>query len=301
MTRILLGMNCNFAANRFTEPEAWTEIVGGRLGLRYVQFVSDLLDPYLPDHIQERVCRRTLAACDKYGIEIYATFGGHFSHQHYLGHPDDEIAAEGEIWVSRLIEQAGRLGARGTGTCFAILSARDQADSERRRYVLQRVVEAYRRLAALGRRNGLHYLLFEPTSVPRETASTIAETKDLLALCADMELPMRLCLDVGHGQIDSGDPRDADPYAWIETFGAVSPVIHIQQTNKEKSHHWPFTREYNRQGIINPLRIKEAIEASGAEEVLLAMELSFPAFPPHEQKVMDALKESVDYWRENGF
>lgn len=28
MVKILLGINCNFATNRYTEPEVWTKMVG---------------------------------------------------------------------------------------------------------------------------------------------------------------------------------------------------------------------------------------------------------------------------------
>ncbi|NPV54161.1 MAG: TIM barrel protein [Firmicutes bacterium] len=298
MARVLLGMNCNFAANRYTEPEEWTRIVGEELGLRYVQYASDLLDPYLPDAIQKRVCAETRAACDRYGIQIYAAFGGHFAHQHYLGHPDDEIRAEGERWMKRLIAQAAMLGAKGTGTCFAIMSARDTADPQRREYITEQAVQAYRRLADYAAEVGLEYLMFEPTSVPREMACTISETSGLLERCANMAVPMRLCLDVGHGSVNSGDPADADPCAWIRTFGKVAPVIHIQQTDKECSRHWPFTSEYNAQGVIKPQDILKAIEDSGAEEVLLVFEVSHKAFYPDEDRVIDDLKESVEYWRQ---
>ncbi len=58
-----------------------------------------------------------------------------------------------------------------------------------------------------------------------------------------MAVPMMLCLDVGHRDVGSGDPRDGDPIAWIEEFGSISPVIHLQQTDNTASHHWPFTED----------------------------------------------------------
>ncbi len=297
MARILLGINCNFAANRYTEPREWTRIVGEELGLRYAQFVTDLLDPYLPYEIQERVCKEILEACQKYNVKIYATFGGHFAHQHYLGHPDDEIRKEAEKWFQRLITQTALLGGAGTGTCFAIMTEKDNRDAKRREYILNQAVEAYRRLAVFARGKGLEYLMFEPTSVPRESAHTIEETKDLLKNCEEMDVPMRLCLDVGHGSIASENSGDGDPYTWIREFGAISPVIHIQQTDKKCSQHWPFIPGYNEKGIIEPKKVVEAIEESGAKEVLLAFEISHRAFDPLEDKVIDDLKESVKYWR----
>lgn len=298
MTRILLGIDCNFAANRYTEPEVWTEIVAQELGLRYVQYATDLLDPYLPLSIQERVCRQTLQACQKRGLIIYNTFGGNYARQHWLGHPDEEIRRESESWLRRLIHQTSLLGAEGTGTAFGIMSVKDSQDPQRREYLIEEMVQAYRRLAHYAREVGLQYLMFEPMSVPREMACTIKETRMLLSLLEDLEVPMKLCLDVGHGDVSSGNPADSDPCAWIREFGLLAPVIHIHQTDKEASRHWPFTEKYNRIGLIRPQEIVKAIKDSGAEEVLLALEVTHRAFYPDEYQVIQDLKESVDYWRE---
>ena len=54
MTKLRLGINMEFATNRFPEPEAWSRIVGEELGLKYVQFVMDLLNPFLPKIVIDR-------------------------------------------------------------------------------------------------------------------------------------------------------------------------------------------------------------------------------------------------------
>jgi len=104
-------------------------------------------------------------------------------------------------------------------------------------------------------------------------------------------------LDVDHGDLASSDPRDADPYTWLKELAHLSPVIHIKQSTKDKSAHWPFTEEYNKIGIISPLRVMEAIEASGAEEVVLPLEISHRERYPTDYQVIDDLKKSVEYWR----
>lgn len=228
-------------------------------------------------------------------MRIYATFGGHFAHQHYLVHPDDEIRKESEKWFKRLITQTALLG--GAGTCFAIMTVKDNMNPKRREFILNQAIDSYRRLTIFAKEKGLKYLMFEPTSVPRESAHTIKETRYLLKMCEGMEVPMRLCLDVGHGYVGSKNLKDGDYCAWIREFGPVSPVIHIQQTNKESSQHWPFTPKYNEKGVIEPGKVIEAIEESGDEEVLLAFEISQKAFYPIEDQVIDNLKKSVKYWR----
>ncbi len=50
-------------------------------------------------------------------------------------------------------------------------------------------------------------------------------------------------------------------------------------------------------GIIKPDKVLEAIERSGAEEVLLALEIIHP-FEEREEKVLNDMIESVRYWKE---
>lgn len=297
MAKLILGLNCNCFTNRYTEPKEWTRICSEELGVDTVQYSIDLLDPYYPWDLQRRICDETLNECRKRGIWIKANFGGHFSHQHYLGHPDDEVRAEAERWFKRMIDQTVYLGAEGTGTCYAIMTSADNADSRRRGYILKKAAEAYYRLAEYGAEKGLKYLMFETTSVPRESCSTISETRRVLEECRDMAIPMTLCLDVGHRDLGSDDPRDGDPIAWIEEFGSVSPVIHLQQTDDSASHHWPFTPDRNKAGVVDAKKVIEAAGKAEIDEILLAFEIGMKAFYPSEYQVVDVLKKSVEYWR----
>ena len=92
----------------------------------------------------------------------------------------------------------------------------------------------------------------------------------------------------------SGDDRD--PYAWLERLGARSPVIHLQQSDAEADHHWPFTAARNAQGRIDAGRVLDALEVSGAREVALVLEV-IPSFEQDDDLVLAELAESVDYWR----
>ena len=63
--KLRLGINCGFAINRYIEPEEWTKIVGKKLGLRYVQFVADLLNPFLPEDYINNQLKRIISSCKK--------------------------------------------------------------------------------------------------------------------------------------------------------------------------------------------------------------------------------------------
>lgn len=295
MAKIALGFNCNCFTNRYDEPEEWTRICR-ELGVRQVMFNVDLIDPWWPWGLQRRLCDRTLEACARNGVAIRASFGGHHGHQHYLGHPDPRARRAAEGFFRRAIRQSAYLGAGSFGTCFAILSARTQADPDLREDVLQSAIQAYHRLARYGARVGLKALAYEATSVPRETCATFAENDRILEACADMAVPMRVCLDMGH-RYRGGLPEEADHLAWIRRYGERCDVIDCQQTDLEASRHWPFTDENNRKGVVRPEEVVKAIEDSGAAEVLLAFELRTAAFHPQEEGFVRDLEASVQYWR----
>lgn len=298
MAKIKLGINTGFAINRFPEPEGWLSIVGRELGLKYVQFVADLLNPFLPEKIIENQIERLNEGKQKYGVEVETTFTSAFTRVNHLLHPDPEIRQVWFDWFKRFFKISARLGAIGSGGHFGIMSVRDFRDPARRELIIREGIRLWQELSRFAAEDGLEYLLFEPMSVPREMAATIDETGRLLErVNEDMAIPMRLCLDVDHGDISSKNPADVDPYAWLRTLGRFSPVVHIKQSLADKGGHWPFTAEYNRRGIVTPEKVIRAMEESGIDEVTLLLEISHRERYPAEYKVVDDLKESVAYWR----
>ena len=296
MARILLGFNCNCFTNRYDEPEQWTHLCA-ELGVRHVMFNIDLIDPYWPWELQQELCDRTLAACQEHNVTIRCSFGGHHGHQHYLGNPHPGARREAENFYRRAIRQTAYLGGKSFGTCFAILSTTCHNDPQLRRQIIDEAIDAYHRLAEYGAELGLKALAYEMTSVPRETCATFQENDDILERCANMAIPMRVCLDMGHRN-RSGTPDEADHLAWIRRYGARCNVIDCQQSDLEASRHWPFTDENNAKGVIRGDEVVAAIEESDAKEVLLAFELRTGAFHPQEDHYIDNLRASVDYWRQ---
>lgn len=295
MSRIALGFNCNCFTNRYDEPEEWTRLCGD-LGIRQVMFNIDLIDPYWPWDLQRRLADRTLEACARRGVRIVASFGGHHGHQHYLGHPEEGCRREAERFFRLAIRQAAYLGARSFGTCFAIQTVRSNADPRLRREIMDDALAAYGRLAEYGARQGLKALAYEMTSIPRETCATFAENDEVLEAGRRMAIPLKICLDMGHRN-RGGDRPEADHLAWIRRYGSRCEVIDCQQTDLEASRHWPFTEEFNARGVIRGEEVLQAIEDSGAAEILLAFELRVATFHPQESRFLDSIAASVQYWR----
>jgi len=90
---------------------------------------------------------------------------------------------------------------------------------------------------------------------------------------------------------------DADPYAWLAQLGAYAPVVQLQQSDALADHHWPFTPETNRAGRVEAGQVLRAIEASGATDVALVLEV-IPPFEADDDQVIAELRLSVDYWRQ---
>lgn len=294
-----LGINAGFASNRFPEHREWLRIVREELGLKYVQFVTDLLDPlFTPQKIKEKAYREIDKAVKKYNLCIQFTFASTYSRRNMLMHPDRDMREMAFSWYKAEIDQARRLGAEATGSNFGIMSVVDSSNPERRKFITGEAIRYQRRLLSYAYKKGLKYLFFEPMSVPRERPCTIRDTIYIMKECSkDAPVPMKLLLDVGHGFIKSRCRDDRDPYRWLETLGSFSPAVHLRQTDASLAPVWPFTEEYNSRGIIRPEKVIKAIEASGAKKVCLLFEISHRERSPMEESVISDLKKSVRYWR----
>jgi hypothetical protein len=136
-------------------------------------------------------------------------------------------------------------------------------------------------------------------SIPREYGETITEARRIQDHLnqEDMAIPMLICLDVDHGDVSSSNPHDTDPYFWLKTFASETPQVHLKQSLLNKGGHWPFTPEYNAHGKVHPSKVIDALKQGGAQKVSFFLELSFREREPFESRIVDDLKQSIEYWR----
>ena len=296
--KVTLGINTGFATNRFPEPDDWIHIVADELGLDTVQFTADLLNPFLPEDIVAREVEAIRDLCDKKGVRVQTTFSSAFTRVNHVLHPNPAIRRVWIEWFKKYLRLSRDLGAEGSGAHFGILTVRDNADPVVRARRIAEGIEAWRELSEFGAGIGMRYLMFEPMSISRELAETIPAARELLDRCSEgFAIPMKLCLDVDHGDLASSDPRDTDAHAWIREFGTDSPCLHIKQSLRDKGGHYPFTAQYNAQGKIVPEEILQTLRESGVERCTLLFEISHRERWPSDNSVISDLKESVDYWR----
>lgn len=289
-----LGINLGFAINKYIEPEVWTRVVSKALGLRYVQFVADLLNPFWPaDYIEDQI-KRINAATKENGIVVESIFTSSFTRVNHLMHPDAGARKFWLDWFKRLLDIGRRLGAINAGSHFGIMTFDTYDNSDKRQFIIDEGVKGWQELSFYAKETGYDCLIFEPMSVPREMANTIEETQELMTrVNAHCGVPLKVCLDVGHAP----HPSQRDPYPWIERLAAESPVIHLQQTVLHKSNHAPFTEETNKTGIVVREKVMEAVKKGGCTDALFAFEISHREHWDTDFRIIQDLKESVDYFR----
>lgn len=289
-----LGINLGFAINRYPEPEVWSRIVKEELGLGYVQFVADLLNPFLPEDYVEEQLVRIRQSTEEYGIKTESIFTSAFTRVNHMMSPDEEARKIWINWFKRFLEEGRVLGAKSAGSHFGILTFDSMEPLEKREFLIEECVRGWQEISRYACDLGYEELIFEPMSIPREMACTVGETKELMnRVNADSAIPLLVNLDVGHAP----HPDERDPYMWIKALAKDSPVIHLQQTELNRSNHWPFTEEYNKKGIIEAGKVMELVKESGREDALFAFEISHREHWDTDGKVIEDLKESVRYWR----
>ncbi|MGD0610909.1 MAG: TIM barrel protein [Anaerolineales bacterium] len=295
-SRIGIGVNNGFAAKNWPEPREWARIIAKELGLHYVQFSFDLLDPTLPEPNRSSLCGEIRSAINEFGLVLHSTFTGLIIYsQNHLAHPDAAVRESAYHWSEGALEVSKKLNAQAYGGHIGAMSALDYADPERRAFIHYREVEAVRSLTKLAAQLGLQYFLWEPMPTPREIPHDPHEAIELMEeVNQGSQIPVYLCFDVGHcNSFDFNQP--GDPYEWLEKLLPWTRVIHLQQTDGKADHHWPFTPEFNKIGIIDPKRIAEIAKESPFPEIPLFFELGH-AFDATDQHILEDHKQSIEFW-----
>jgi len=295
-SHLTLGTNLGFAAKNWPEPEAWARLVSQELGLREVQFSFDLLDPLLPEPGRSALCSQVVRALQAHGLVMRSTFTGLIIYaQNHLAHPHPLVRSQALRWFEGALEVTSLLGAEGCGGHIGAMSAADHGDPRRRAYLRECLVEAVLHLADLAARLGLAYFLWEPMPTPREVPHTPQEASELMEeLNARSAVPVYLCFDLGHCNSFDFD-RPGDPHAWLEQLLPWTRQVHLQQTDGKADHHWPFTPEFNRLGIIDPQRVVDIVRSSPFAELPLLFELGH-AFDASDFSILNDHKRSVELW-----
>jgi D-erythrulose 1-phosphate 3-epimerase len=293
--RARLGINNCFAAKRWPRPDDWAQVVREDLGLDVVELSLDLIEVPGEAQQRQRAADQVRAALDRYGLSAETTFTGLAAYSlNLLMHPDPERRRSALEWYLQVVDLTALLGARGTGGHVGAMSVPEWSDPALRAERWAGLRADLAEIAGHAAEAGLDYLLIENLASSREP-STIAGVESLLTDGDAAHVPVRLCLDVGHQCVPGSSGDDSDPYAWLTHFGGRLAEVQLQQSDGLADRHWPFTPERNKAGRIHPEQVLDALANSGADEVLLMLEV-IPACEEDDQQVLAGLRTSAELW-----
>lgn len=302
-TRILrlaftLSLNTNPLVNRFAEPDDLVDAIAYGIGIRDVQLTHEFVNPGWPAATIGKFVRQFRSALARTGVRVTSGMTGPYGRLNHFGHPDADVRRYYVDWFKTFADISAELGATGMGTQFAIFTHRDFDDADRRASLQAIAIECWREVAQHAKAAGLSYLFWEPMSVGREFGHTI---KSCAALQRDIDeanlpIPLKMMVDIDHGDVTSSNPADVDPYAWAQAFPKQSPIIHVKQSSMNKGGHWPFIAAYNKDGRIMPEKFLETVRRGGGTDNEICLELSFREREPVDHQVVDMIREFVDFW-----
>jgi len=293
-----LSLNTNPLVNRFADPDDLIDAVAAGIGIRDLQLTHEFINPGWPAATIGKFVRLFQKALARSGVRVTSFFTGPYGRLNHFGHPDADVRRYYVDWFKTMADIAGDIGATSAGTQFAIFTHRDFDDAERRRALIGIAIDHWAEVAEHARAAGLSSLIWEPMSVGREFGHTLESCQALQDEldAAGLAIPLKMMVDIDHGDVSSSNPRDIDPYAWAESFATQSPIIHIKQSSMNKGGHWPFTAAYNKDGRIMPDKLLETIRRGGGTNNEICLELSFREREPTDRLVVDMIRESVDFW-----
>lgn len=287
-----IGVNLGFANNRFPEPEVWTKIVDEDLNIRNVQFVADILNPnlmhYDKDYYDAQV-KKTIECIEKHNINVSSIMTSSFTRVNHFSHPDKGYRDIWFKWFTDFLKMGQMFGAKSAGSHFGILTTESLKNYDN---LYNTTIEYWYKLAEVAKSLGYEYLFVEPMSVDREFGNTIEKTEKLLSDIKDSDIPIKLCLDIGHAP----HPTQRDYKPWLDKFAKDSPIIHLQQTVMNASNHSPFTEEFNKTGVIKAEEVLDILNKHNVSPELV-LELSFREKHEVEPTVISGLVDSVNYWK----
>lgn len=293
-----LSLNTNPLVNRFAEADDLIDTIAEKIRIGYVQLTHEFINPGWPAATIVKQLRQFKRALGRTGVKVTSGMTGPYGRLNHFGHPDADVRRYYIDWFKTFADISAELGASGMGTQFAIFTHKDYDDPARREELMRIAIDCWAEVAEHAKGAGLTNLFWEPMSVGREFGHTIAECRALDGRLAQsgLPIPMKMMVDIDHGDVTSSNPDDIDPYAWAEAFPKESPIIHIKQSSMNKGGHWPFIAAHNKDGRITPEKLLDTVRRGGGTDNEICLELSFREREPTDHLVVDMIRESVEFW-----
>ena len=295
-----LSVNTGLALNRFAEVEEFADFCGNYLNIKFIQPTSDWLNLNMPRNFSIKHINKINKIFSKHNLKVNSTFTGAYTRLNHLAHPDKSHQEYWINWFKHFINISVDLGAKYAGSHLGILTYKDNQSKKRNLILINRVLKNWKKIAEYASKKKLKALIWEPMSISREFGDTINECKKIQKkLNEKSKTSFKICLDVGHGNLNSKNRINFDPYCWLKEFANVSPVVHIKQVVKNNYTHLPFTKKNNVKGIIRASKVLQILKKSKINDTELSLELSFKERDPIDKNLKKDVLESVIYWKKH--
>jgi len=297
-SELKLSVNTGFALNRFTEIQDFSNFCESYLKIKFVQPTSDWLNLNMPNSFSISRVNKINKIFSKYNLKVNSTFTGAYTRLNHLAHSDEAHQKYWINWFKNFINVSVDLGAVYVGSHLGILTYKDNHLKKRNSILINRVLKNWSIIAEYASKKKIKALIWEPMSIAREFGDTINECKNIQKeLNKKTKTKFKICLDLGHGNVNSKNKINFDPYSWLNEFSEESPVIHIKQVIKNNFSHLPFTKKNNFNGIIKPTKVLKILKEKKNNDAELSLELSFKERDPIDKNLKKDVKESVNYWK----
>ncbi len=311
-----IGVNGAFLTRRWETPETFMALTRDT-GFTYHEFCADVLDPFFSgdQSYQEETAARVRSAANEYGVIIADYYTGVATHRfHGLSHSNTSVRARMRQWIERAMDIALALGTDRIGGHWDAIPVERLNDRAPLKQSLNNLYREFRELAAVARDKGIATISNEQMYIPSEIPWTLAGAEEFLVEVntGNDGCPVCLTVDTGHqaGVHYGASGDDVEYTRWLEMFASVCEIVHVQQTTRDASMHWPFTEEFNRLGHVQIEQVLAAIERSHRDHArrrfaqclppvtrtILVLEY-IPGSTTTEQVVLNSLKESCTFLR----
>lgn len=308
------GINGCYLARRWENIENWIHITK-KAGYKYLEFDSDCLDPFFSGDkkYQLRTAELVKKMAESEDLIITDYYTGVATHRfHGLSHSNQGVRDSMKKWMVEAMDIAIALGPRKIGGHFDAFSVEALADEQRYKRQLETTYETLLDVTKIGKEKGIEALYLEQMYTPSEIPWTLDQADEYLNRInsENTGCPVYLTVDVGHAAGGNyGLTGDSLYYEeWLKRFAAACEVIHLQQTTRDASMHWPFTKKYNESGDIELQSVIDCIiwshenyhkqkwskfmQPSGQNILILEV---IPSSTLEESELINQLEESSNY------
>jgi len=276
-----IGLNLSFAVKRWLDPKNLSAMIRNDLNTKYIQFTWDLIDPWWPSKLRDKIAKKWSKAFREEGLVLDGTFGGLASYTY------PQLMAPSAEQREISLNLTATMETKSIGTPLGGMNHQDAYDEKKRKEIYNIVLDLIRELAVYAKKRGLEKIIIEPTPLFTEFPNN---PDDSLKIMKDLEgttdIPVKLLVDWGHAILKPFLREQANMGIWIMKCKKYIDCIHLQQTDGLLDRHWGFTHD----GKITIDLIKNLVKKYSLDDIIQFVEVIYPFEETDEDVLKDITK-----------